>query len=208
MFSSLFLKGWLIGFFIAMPVGPIGMLCVKHSLVRGMSYGLVSGIGAALADAIYGALAGLGVSAISSFLSANQVVIQLVGGLFLSYLGLTTMFAQGADNCEDALKTRHWRIFLATFFLTLTNPMTVLSFAGIYAGLSIGVEQELLAILLLTCGIFIGSAAWWLMLSMGAAVLGRNINIQTVNWLNKISGIVILAFGVVALLSTCVSCWK
>lgn len=198
MFPSLFIKGWVIGFSIAMPVGPIGILCIQHSLIRGMLYGLIAGLGAALADTVYGAIAGLGISAISSLLVQNQFWIQLLGALFLWYLGFSIYRSKPPVNAKEAEKLGLWRVFLTTFALTLTNPMTMVCFAGIYAGFGICLPEEgLLSIALLAGGVLIGSAAWWLLLSCGVALIREKVSLQT-PWLNKISGGVILFFAAVA----------
>lgn len=196
---GLVLKGCAIGFSIAMPVGPIGILCIRHSLNRGMSYGIVSGMGAAFADAIFGAIAGLGVSAISNLMMTHSLWLQLIGALFLCFLGYTNYRAKPQPVTELAQKSRLFSTFMTTFFLTLTNPLTILSFAGIYAGLGIGLEdQEMLSVAILTLGVFLGSALWWLFLSWGASHLGKKVNLKNSAIFNKISGAVIFGFGVVA----------
>lgn len=196
-----FLKGILIGFSIAMPVGPIGLLCLRNVLSLGLLCGLVTGLGAACADAFYGALAAFGVAAISSFLEAYGIYIKLIGAIFLCFLGLTTFFAQAAEFESQKICSTPFRAFLATFFLTLTNPMTILSFAGIYAGLGIGVENSSLTEpFVTTAGVFLGSAAWWLILSLVASILREKMTAKSSQWLNKISGSMLCGFGVLALI--------
>lgn len=206
MIPSLFLKGWLIGFSIAMPVGPIGMLCVRHSLLGGMSCGLASGMGAALADAIYGAIAGFGVTIITGFLVANQTWFHIFGAIFLLYLGFTTFFAKPKEVIQgEKVAISNSRVFFTTFILTLTNPMTFISFTGVYAGLGINFES-ILSSLVLTWGVFIGSAAWWLILSFSLSFFGKKINYNSTKILNKISGGFFLIFGVIASLSLLHKC--
>lgn len=206
MLPSLFLKGWLIGFSIAMPVGPIGMLCVRHSLLGGMMCGLASGMGAALADAIYGAIAGFGVSIITNFLVANQTWFHIFGAIFLLYLGFTTFFAKPPPEIQsEGLVQSNRRVFFTTFILTLTNPMTFISFTGVYAGLGIGFENVLSSIVM-TWGVFIGSAAWWLILSFSLSFFGKKMNFKPTNILNKISGAFFLVFGVIASISALHKC--
>lgn len=200
MLLSLLLKGTLIGLSIAMPVGPIGMLCIRNSLSWGTRYGFMTGMGAAAADTLYGALAGFGVAALTTLLISYQFVFQLVGGLFLCYLGLMTFRAKNVKDGLESAPSGMLRLFLTTFFLTLTNPMTILSFIGIYAGLGVGVEaHDLQAAFLLTSGVFLGSALWWLALSSGTALLKNRFNLAHSHWLNRLSGSILLGFGIAAL---------
>ena len=196
MWTSLLLKGVLIGFSIAMPVGPIGMLCIRYSLMRGMTYGLASEMGAACADALYGAVAGLGLTMVSTFLTSNHLWLRIFGALFLLYLGIKTFLSKPADNSAKPNESGHWSIFMTTFFLTLTNPLTILSFAGVYAGLGIGTEEVgIIPTLLLTLGVLVGSASWWMLLSMGASLFKKKMNHRASIWLNRISGAVMVSFG-------------
>jgi threonine/homoserine/homoserine lactone efflux protein len=199
---GIFFQGWLIGFSIAMPVGPIGMLCIQHALMRGMLYGLVAGLGAALADAIYGAIAGFGLSMVSDFIATYHMWFQLGGATFLWYLGSTIFFAKPPETTKEAVSVSLWRVFFTTFALTLTNPMTIICFAGIYTGLGVcSSEINILPAILLTLGVLLGSAVWWLLLSSGVAVFGKRLfGEQLLLWLNRISGGVILAF---ALITSC-----
>lgn len=199
MLVSLLLKGMLIGFSIAMPVGPIGMLCIRNSLSWGSRFGLVTGLGAAAADTFYGGLAGFGLAAVTTILISYKMVLQIFGGLFLCYLGLQTMRVQATSDRKNFVPTTLPRVFLTTFFLTLTNPMTILSFIGIYAGLGVGLDDNSFnASLVLTLGVFLGSALWWMLLSKGAALFKNKINSNKTKWLNRISGSILLGFGIAA----------
>lgn len=202
MLFTLFLKGWLIGFSIAMPVGPIGMLCIQHALLRGMLYGAVAGLGAALADTIYGALAGFGITVFSSFFNTYLFWFQLGGAIFLWFLGCSIFFAKPEEQGQDAIPKSLVRVFLTTFALTLTNPMTIVCFAGVYAGLGIcTTDFSFLPAVVLTLGVLVGSAAWWLLLSFGVSFLGKRLGSSPTPLLNRISGGVILIFAALASLS-------
>jgi threonine/homoserine/homoserine lactone efflux protein len=126
MTSQLFLKGVLLGFAIAAPVGPIGVLCIRRSLADGQRAGLATGLGAATADALYGCVAAFGLTAISEFLVKQRFWLGLIGGLFLCYLGLRTFFTKTADKAPSVKSTGLASAYLSTFFLTITNPMTIL----------------------------------------------------------------------------------
>lgn len=196
-----FIEGCLIGFSIALPVGPIGLLCIRHSLYSGRREGFIVGLGAAAADALYGALAGFGVTAIARFLSDYHSGLQLLGALFLCYLGIATFFAKASRMEGESKKRGALSLFFMTFFLTLTNPMTLLSFAGIYAALGIGSENgDFAQALAMTGGVFAGSILWWSILSGTAAFLNEKLAIAKSLWLNKLSGAILLGFGIAALL--------
>jgi threonine/homoserine/homoserine lactone efflux protein len=205
---DLFLRGLIIGFSIAAPVGPIGVLCIRRTLAYGRFAGLVSGLGAASADAIYGAIAGFGLTMVSSFLVDQQVGLRIVGGVFLCGLGIKTLRAQPTDHAavipvhEESLQ-RHTSLgsaYLSTFALTLTNPATILAFAAIFAGVGIAESgQDTRSALTLVAGVFSGSAAWWLLLSGGVSLLRDIFTPARMRWVNVLSGAILIGFGVLAM---------
>ncbi len=199
---SFFFKGLIIGFSIAAPVGPIGVLCIRRTLAEGRTFGLVSGLGAATADAIYGCIAGFGLTFISRILLGQLVWFRLVGGLFLCYLGLRTFLARPSERAVSTKGNGLIAAYASTFFLTLTNPMTILSFAAIFAGLGVASEGgNYFSAGLLVFGVFLGSILWWLSLSSGVSILRTKFNAHGLRWVNRISGIIITGFGLLALLS-------
>jgi len=199
-----FLRGLVIGFSIAAPVGPIGVLCIRRTLAEGRALGFVSGLGAATADAIYGAIAGFGLTFLSGFLVREQGWLRLVGGLFLVYLGIRTFIALPTASAGGGVSptggTALWAAYATTFALTLTNPMTILSFAAIFAGLGVATREYESAGLLVT-GVFTGSALWWLILSSAAGALRSRLRPESLRWVNRGAGVVIAAFGLLALVS-------
>jgi threonine/homoserine/homoserine lactone efflux protein len=196
---AFFIKGVLIGFSIAAPVGPIGVLCIRRTLADGRNSGLISGLGAATADAVYGSIAGFGLTIISGFLLDQQIWIRLLGGVFLCYLGIKTFFARPSDQAAVAQGRGLLSDYISTFFLTLTNPMTILSFAAIFAGLGLGAAAgDFNSAGVLILGVFSGSAAWWFLLSGGVSILRRQFGQRTMRWVNRISGLIIFSFGIVA----------
>jgi threonine/homoserine/homoserine lactone efflux protein len=199
---SYLLKGLIIGFSIAAPVGPIGVLCIRRTLSEGRVSGLVSGLGAATADAIYGSIAGFGLAFISNFLVGQQGWLRLIGGLFLCYLGLKTFLAKPVEQTALAKGIGLVGAYVSTFFLTLTNPMTIISFAAIFTGLGLaGTRGNYAAAGVLVLGVFIGSALWWLILSGGVGIFREKFNPHGLQWVNRISGAIITGFGLWALLS-------
>jgi threonine/homoserine/homoserine lactone efflux protein len=196
------LKGLAIGFSIAAPVGPIGVLCIRRTLTDGRASGLVSGLGAATADAIYGCIAGFGLAFISNFLVSQQVWLRLIGGVFLCYLGLKTLLAKPAEGVALGKGGSLLGAYASTFFLTLTNPMTIISFAAIFAGLGLaGTSGDYVSAGVLVTGVFTGSAMWWLILSGGVGIFREKFNSPGLRWVNRISGAAITGFGLFALLS-------
>jgi threonine/homoserine/homoserine lactone efflux protein len=192
-----FLQGLAIGFSIAAPVGPIGLLCIRRSLAEGRLAGFVSGLGAATADAVYGFVAVLGLTAITGVLLAHQAWLHLGGGVFLIYLGLTTLRAAPRSAAARAVAPSNLRsAYLSVFALTLTNPMTVLSFIGIFAGLGVGAQHDgMWAACALVLGVFLGSAAWWLILSSAAGWLGGRLEHGGLRAINVLSAVIIAGFG-------------
>jgi threonine/homoserine/homoserine lactone efflux protein len=199
---GLVLKGLLIGFSIAAPVGPIGVLCIRRTLAQGRAAGLVSGLGAASADALYGCIAGFGLTFISSLLISQQIWLKLIGGAFLCYLGIRTLLAPPAERAAATAGMGLLGAYTSTFLLTLTNPTTILSFIAVFAGLGLAsMGGDYAAAALLVLGVFAGSALWWLLLSGGVGLLRARFDTRAMRWVNRISGGVITIFGVLALAS-------
>lgn len=199
---GLFFKGILPGFSIAAPVGPIGVLCIQKTLRFGRLSGLFSGLGAATADAVYALIAALGLTAVSSFLIAQSFWIHLLGGLFLFYLGWKTFFSAAF---EERPTTTHKTLagdFLSTFILTLTNPMTILAFIAVFAGVGISsLQGDYFEAIRLVGGVFLGSCGWWLLLSEGITLFRHKMSLPFIHTINKTAGISIAGFGVAAVYS-------
>lgn len=192
------MRGLVIGFSIAAPVGPIGVLCIRRTLADGLAIGLAVGLGAAVADAMYGAVAGFGLTAVSALLVRRQDVLRAVGGLFLCYLGARTVLAAPADRAARATGGGILGAFSATLALTLANPATILSFVAVFAGFGVAAARWRDATVLVA-GVFLGSALWWLMLGGTVAALRSRFDQRALRWVNRLSGLVLLAFGVAAL---------
>ncbi|MBS1560231.1 MAG: LysE family transporter [Bacteroidetes bacterium] len=195
---DLFLEGALIGLLIAAPVGPIGVLCIKRSLAQGPISGLVTGLVAATADACYGAVAAFGLTFISTFVLQWQIVIQMLGIVFLVYLGVTTFREKPATEARGTISGRGLVLdYVGTVFLTLTNPTTIVSFIAIFAGIGITAAATYAGAGTLVLGVFLGSALWWIILSNGVGLLRARIDHRVLGWINKLSGAIILGFALV-----------
>jgi threonine/homoserine/homoserine lactone efflux protein len=200
--ATLFLRGLAIGFVIAAPVGAIGLFCIRRTLTDGRLAGFVSGLGAATADALYGAVAALGLTAVSAAIVERQALVRLLGGCFLCYLGVRTALARPTTETRAGAAQSLAAAYASTFALTLTNPTTILSFAAVFAGMGLGtLARDRLSALLLVVGVFAGSAFWWLLLSGGVGLARRALTAERLRWVNRLSGALLTGFGLLALLS-------
>ncbi|HUS24375.1 MAG TPA: LysE family transporter [Candidatus Binatia bacterium] len=215
-----FLKGVLIGFSIAAPVGPIGVLTIQRTLARGWRFGLATGLGAATADALYGAVAGFGLDGVAALLMAGRIWLQVLGGVFLCLLGLRIAWSRPATSAAPDVPRRSVAAsYGSAVLLTLSNPMTILSFLAVFAGAGLAQAPSLrLDAAWLVLGVFGGSAVWWLMLSSGVAWwqrrsvarawlgegrvsaaiqagIGLGGSSRRLAWINRLSGALLLGFG-------------
>jgi threonine/homoserine/homoserine lactone efflux protein len=201
---SFFVRGLLIGLSIAATVGPMSFLCIQRTLNRGQLYGFVSGLGIATADGLYGSVAAFGLTLISSFLLSEQTWIRLIGGLFLIYLGIKTIITKPAERAATAQARANGFLgaYASTFLLTLTNPLTILSFAAIFAGIGVGgANKSVISATAVVLGVFAGSTLWWIILTSTISVLRSKFTPQWLLWINRVSGVIITLFGALALLS-------
>jgi len=192
-------KGMIIGLSIAAPVGPIGVLCIRRTLTDGRAAGLATGLGAATADAAYGCVAGFGLTVISGFLVGHRFWLGFFGGLFLCYLGIRTLLSKPAAQAAEVRGGGLGPAYLSTLFLTLTNPMTILSFVAVFAGFGLAASPDYFSAGILVAGVFIGSALWWLLLSGGVALFRSRVSAAWMQGINRLSGCIILAFGLYSL---------
>lgn len=193
------LRGFIIGISMAAPVGPIGVLCMRRTLSDGKLTGFLSGLGAATADMIYGAVAAFGLTFLMDLLIGQVIWLKLVGGIFLLYLGMKTFLSNPAEQAAQGNRNGLLGAYLSTLFLTMTNPMTILSFIAIFAAAMPSSTGN--SPLVLVAGVFAGSAFWWLALSFGVGLMRERLSPNLMLWINRLSGLVITTFGVISLLS-------
>jgi threonine/homoserine/homoserine lactone efflux protein len=191
----LFLKGLAFGFVLAATVGPMWVLCLRRTLAYGTAAGLASGMGIAVADGLYGAVAAFGLTAISGFLLRHAFWIALAGAAFLFYLGVKTLLARPALVQDTPAPAGLAAAFGGTLTLTLANPPTILAFAAIFAGLGLVASADYAAAGLLTLAVFLGSAAWWVILAAGAGALRGRMGPRLLRGINIVSGLTILGFA-------------
>lgn len=207
----IFIQGIIFGFFLALPVGPVGVLCVQRTLAEGRLHGLLSGLGAAFGDALFGAIAAFGISAVKDWLEAHQDDLRIIGGVVLLLLAVRTLWGKSShgskrekrdDNTNRVVTHSLVKDFVSTFMLAVTNPITLIAFAGLLAtlgiteaGASVGNASILVA------GVFAGSAAWWLAIATTAGILRPFVDGTYQIWMNRVSAVILFGFGVYALLS-------
>ncbi len=200
---TFFFKGLIVGFVIAAPVGPIGVLCARRTLTHGRRAGFFSGMGAATADSVYGFIAAFGLTYISDLLIGHQYWLRLAGGALLCIIGVRTLIAEPErQSAVPKSAGRFAGMYTSTFFLTLTNPMTIFSFAAVFAGFGLaGARGSLVSAGTLILGVFLGSGIWWLFLVGVFSIFKMRLEHHELRWVNRISGLIIVSSGVLALLS-------
>jgi threonine/homoserine/homoserine lactone efflux protein len=198
MLVALLLKGVLVGIIIAVPAGPVGVLCIRRTIFHGQLAGFMSGLGAATADAVFGIIAAFGLTVISDLLLDYRDWLRVGGGAFLLYIGITAFIAdplagtQAQRDPEDLLSD-----YFSTFALTITNPITILAFLAIFAGIGFtGAEATLGRAAILVLGVWLGSLVWWAALSFGAGRLRMSFDRHHLVWINRGSGGILVVSGV------------
>lgn len=200
--------GFAIGLSIAAPVGPIGILCIRRTILYGKRFGFLSGLGAASADGLYGSFIGFGVGFITNFLVAQHVWIQLVGGAVLLILGvvmfLTRTDVKTPEESDNSPKVI--RYYFSTFFLTLANPMTILLFIALFTSLGIGVSSNrYINSSLVVIGVFLGSTLWWFILSNITDWISKLSSRTILKWFGRASGVIIMGFGILGILNSLIA---
>lgn len=186
----------ILGFSIAAPIGPIGLLCIRKTLTYGRIHGFASGFGTATADAIYASIAALGLHLISSFLTGSKFILGLIGGIFLIYIGIKSICIKSSVSLDTIYKESLFKTFITTFLLTLTNPLTIVSFFGIFAGLNFVSVSPIIII----TGVFCGSLLWWFVLSTVVSWFKERLSNRFILATNRICGLFIVGFGCFAII--------
>lgn len=196
------LKGFFIGFAIAIPVGPIGLLCIRRTLANGRFSGIMSGLGAATADGIYGTVAAFGITFVSDFIVAYQMPLRFIGGLFLCYLAYKAFFSPVVMTV--AVKREHNPVsdYFTTMLLTLTNPVTIFAFAAVFAAVGVGVAaSSYVHASAVVLGVMAGSATWWTTLSSLVSIFASKCTAHNIRLINRVSGVGMGLFGIAVLIS-------
>lgn len=194
-----FLKGITIGFAMAIPVGPTGILCIRKTLTEGRLRGMVIGLGAATADLFYGSVAAFGLTFISDVLISQKIWIRLVGGALLLLLGTKIFRALPTDPKIQIKNGGILKSYFTTVVLTLTNPLTIFAFIAVFAALGLDNELSFFSASILITGLFIGSCLWFLILSSATILFRNKLDSIGLRWVNRIAGILIVISGVIAI---------
>lgn len=189
-------KASVIGLLIAAPVGPIGLLCMQRTLSGGLKIGLMSGLGAASADAVYGAVGALGLTSVINLFTSLSEPLAIFGAIFLAWMGLGLLRTQKVKQAAvSKASTGVSKAFASTLLLTLANPMTMLSFVAIFAGLSGNLSLTPETASTMVAGVFLGSAIWWLILSGTVALVRHKITDSFQVKISKGAGVILLCFA-------------
>lgn len=212
---ALAMEGSVIGFLIAVPVGPAAALCIRRSIGFGALAGYLTGIGAALGDAVFGAVAAFGLNFVQQFVATHEAWLRAIGGVVLVVMGWTTMRHRPRSVGDPVMHDRdhnvstHFHFASSSFFITVFNPLTVMAFGAAFAGRNLaGVAASIADASVLVAGVLAGALVWWAILCTAAVALRQHFTGTGMLWLNRISGAVILAFGTLALVSLLPLPWR
>lgn len=195
------IRALVIGFTIAATVGPISLLTIRRTIEHGRVYGLASGLGVATADASYAGIAAFGLTAVTGLLVSGHFILGLAGGLIIVAIGLRTMLREPGRIATDRRRPGLLGAYASIYALTMTNPLTILVFAAVFAGLGFGVGSSFLDATAITLAVWIGSALWWLLLTAVVAWFRDRLSATVYRWINRISGAALVVFGVYAMVS-------
>jgi threonine/homoserine/homoserine lactone efflux protein len=196
-----FLKGLIIGFAMAVPIGPIGIMCIRKTLAEGHARGLIIGFGAATADALYGSIAAFGLTFVSDAIASQHFWLRLIGGGLLLFLGIRTFRAKPKNPAIPSEKKRFFGSYVSSFLLALTNPVTIFAFVAVFAAFGLGYRLVFVSACILVVGVFAGSCLWFLGLGYVATLFRKRLDAGGLTWVNRISGVMIILSGVAAFVS-------
>jgi threonine/homoserine/homoserine lactone efflux protein len=196
-----YIKGIIIGFAMAVPIGPIGILCIRKTLAEGRARGLIIGLGAATADMLYACVAAFGLTVISQALVSQRIWMRLTGGALLLILGVRTFRAIPVNPKFQIRGSGMLGSYLSTVFLTLSNPLTIFAYIAVFALFGLGTGIGFLPDTALVAGVFSGSALWFLSLSSGATFFRAKLDETGMSRVNRVAGVLIVFSGVAAIAS-------
>lgn len=197
------LKAFAVGLVLAIPVGPMALLCIQRTLRFGFAAGLVTSFGIAAADAIYGLVGILGLSVVADFFTHYETLLKLAGGSFLGFLGIRIMLESSKIKKTGEVPERKnlWRTFLSAFLLTLSNPMTVLAYVAVMASIQIN-SADFKHAWVFAAPVFLGSFIWWFFLASMASLLKSRLQDKHLHWISMGSGMLLIVFALFVILST------
>jgi threonine/homoserine/homoserine lactone efflux protein len=196
-----FIKGMIIGFALAVPIGPIGIMCIRNTITEGRSHGLMVGLGGATSDLLYSSIAAFGITSISNIIDHHRFWIRLSGGAFLLFMGMITYYSRPRERKIVMRSKAMMKSFFFTMLLAFTNPLTIFAFIAVFATLGIGHAHDFFYLWTLAIGVFTGSFGWFLLISSCANYYGVKFNRIILPKINKITGILIVISGAIAIVS-------
>jgi threonine/homoserine/homoserine lactone efflux protein len=199
-----FLKAIIVGFCGSVAIGPIGVLCIQRTINKGRNSGLISGAGAASADTVFAALAVFSLAAVQSLLEAHQAVFYIAGGAIITMIGVKIHFTNPIKQLKKSKVSKFNLIedFASTFFLTLTNPMTIFFLIGLFALVKldlISAKASTSSIAVVLWGVFLGACLWWALLISIVNKFRKKFRIRSLWMVNKIAGIIIFVLGIISI---------
>jgi threonine/homoserine/homoserine lactone efflux protein len=194
----LILKGIIVGISVSAPLGPLGILCIQRTINKGFLSGFFSGLGAAIADILYASVAGFGISIIADFLKAEEYPIRIIGGILVIVFGVMIFRSNPVKQIRQQKTQKKGYIsdLVSGFFITITNPLTIIVFGAVFAGLGLNESSTFKLIIYTLFGIFSGALIWWLSLTIGVNIFRKKIRLRNLYWINKITGILVAVFGI------------
>ncbi len=201
---EILIKGFVLGFILSIPLGPIGVICIQRTLSKGRWSGFISGLGASTADTLLAITAGLGLSFIINFIKIYSDLFKLLGGIVVIIIGFQIFFKSPVRQFRNSKLQRSslHTDYLSVLALTFSNPLAIFLFIAIFAGLNIvGGSHDLVFNIFIFSGIFLGSATWWFTLTSFVNIYRAKFRLKNLWWLNKITGILIALFGLIAMVS-------
>lgn len=195
------IRGFVIGLTIAAAVGPITLLVIRRTIDHGGWYGFASGLGVATADATYAAIAAFGLTAITSVLVSGQVLLGVVGGAVIAVMGVRTMLSRPTGPAADAERPGMAGAFASIYALTMTNPLTIVLYAGVFAGIGLVAGAGFVDAAVVTLAAWLGSTLWWVVLCAIVGWARARVSSRALLWINRLSGAALVVFGVLAVVS-------
>jgi threonine/homoserine/homoserine lactone efflux protein len=196
---SYLVKGMVIGFALAAPIGPVGLLCIRRTLAHGRQVGFYTGLGAATGDATLGAVAAFGLTAVAGAYAQERMWVGLLGGVFLCGLGVRMFLTKANEPAPLAGNRGFAATYFSTLAITLTNPATIAACVAIFAAFGLGAGGNYRTAAELVAGMFLGSTLWWVILSSGVGALRARVNTRLLQTVNRVIGGLLIAFGVYVL---------
>jgi len=193
---GLFIQGMIIGLTLAVPVGPISLVCIHRTVANGRLHGIVSGIGVATADSLYAVVAFLGLTAVSGLITGHQILFRLLAGVVLILVGIRVFLSVPAEVSPGTNPEPYLKDYFSMVAITAVNPLTIIFYLTILPGFGVAMQGSLPGVAVpFIAGLFLGSSLWWLILCGSLGSVRSRLSAGNLRWINRISGLLIVCFG-------------